>query len=631
MAGNNSAWAPLQFPIGNCKVSVEGSSYSCSVTGYNLQIKVDSAAKIKVAVDGERDSSLNGLSFVLVNPKNMDSQRKCLLEEALKIYQKELPTMKFAANTGKESHFLERCVSSGKYCTLLLKLSAGGVFTEVIAALTYQIIPADTQYAEVPLAAVNSNYQHKGFETIAEVDGKGKVRRLPIKADIRKALSFPGGSSLMVSHLSENNSIVSNPSNDLEPNLPEFEGTVDCYGTPNSKLSQDRQVLNEVIPQIGDPRSQLLVEDGCSKDNKKCDGSSPRCGSVEDSKELDSFNVMDSDNLVTEIGAKMDSSGKHCTCSVQSAKRKTWETSCSSIKSKKVKGGHQIDYSTCYLNSEQDEGKNSCYKACSMSTSKDNYCMEVDGSDTLKNRTSKDKSCLDVVPKDALKNSSQAVQTADSRLVCVAENEVHNQEKILPEVQCHRITLMDIANDEKKSFLTKIIGNLGGAITSDGSVSTHVITGKARMTRNFCVALCSGAWVVSTNWLKESSRERIFLDELPFILQDEDYVSKYRLELKDAVLRAKACPRALLKGYDIRLAKHVQPSVNTLSDIVKAAGGNGKMREPLRTIFVACEEDMEEAMLAAKKGIWTFSSDWFMSCIMRQELDMQAPQFTESL
>lgn len=50
-----------------------------------------------------------------------------------------------------------------------------------------------------------------------------------------------------------------------------------------------------------------------------------------------------------------------------------------------------------------------------------------------------------------------------------------------------------------------------------------------------------------------------------------------------------------------------------------------------KTIFVACEEDMDEAIVAVKKGIWTFSSDWLMNCVMRQELDFEAPQFAESL
>lgn len=40
---------------------------------------------------------------------------------------------------------------------------------------------------------------------------------------------------------------------------------------------------------------------------------------------------------------------------------------------------------------------------------------------------------------------------------------------------------------------------------------------------------------------------------------------------------------------------------------------------------------MSEALLAAKEGVWTFSVEWFMNCIMKQELDLEAPQFAESL
>lgn len=51
-----------------------------------------------------------------------------------------------------------------------------------------------------------SGYLLQGFVSIAEVDTKGRARRLPIRADIRRALCFPGGSTLMVSHLSNDNS-----------------------------------------------------------------------------------------------------------------------------------------------------------------------------------------------------------------------------------------------------------------------------------------------------------------------------------------------------------------------------------------------------------------------------------------
>ncbi|ONK63493.1 uncharacterized protein A4U43_C07F15720 [Asparagus officinalis] len=102
---------------------------------------------------------------------------------------------------------------------------------------------------------------------------------------------------------------------------------------------------------------------------------------------------------------------------------------------------------------------------------------------------------------------------------------------------------------------------------------------------------------------------KVSAGESPFILEDEDYLLKYKFELRDAVERAKLKPHSLFKGYNIRLAKRIQQSVDVLSSISKATGGK----------------------VAAKKGVWTFSNDWFMSRVMRQELDVEAPQFAESL
>lgn len=38
----------------------------------------------------------------------------------------------------------------------------------------------------------------------------------------------------------------------------------------------------------------------------------------------------------------------------------------------------------------------------------------------------------------------------------------------------------------------KIIRKLGGDVTLDGNMSTHIVTGKVRKTLNLCTALCSG-------------------------------------------------------------------------------------------------------------------------------------------
>ncbi|GLT74180.1 hypothetical protein SLA2020_459930 [Shorea laevis] len=595
---------PAPIPIGNCKVSIEASKYVCESDPNSLQISISKNTRIKISVRDdmngksrddfllsksevkERPSNGDDYVFLLVNPKEDDSCTKSYLQEVLNLYARELPTMNYAANTGKRSKFLERCVSNGKYCTLLLTSKPMEGSGEVIAAITYQILPADTQHAEIPLAAVSSIHQLKGFGkflymelkkrlqdigiriiycwadkesedfwlkqgfvSIAEVDKKGRARRLPIKTDLRKAMCFPGGSTLMVSHLRKD---ISGPAESLKFHFP----LKPCEKSSSSTIEKS----------VGQRRADTAV------------------------------------NL--------------CSCSSQGAKRKMWEASLSSLKTKRVKGSHNIDYQTDsdYLVSESY--RNCCFSECSLGISTDKSPMKVTPGISL--------------IKDSMENNSK-----ESGPVSVT-----SQAPICEELQANknsfRIMLMDIADEAKKARLVEVIESLGGALTSDGSSSTHIVTGKVRKTLNFCTALCSGAWVVSNSWLKESFRKGKFVEELPYVLQDEEYKSRYRTELKDAVLRAIARPRALLKGYNICIAAHVQPPAAILNAIIKSAGGNiihglDKVNEAWNTIFIASEDDMEEALSAAKRGILTFSSDWLMNCVMGQELDLDAPQFAESL
>lgn len=48
--------------------------------------------------------------------------------------------------------------------------------------------------------------------------------------------------------------------------------------------------------------------------------------------------------------------------------------------------------------------------------------------------------------------------------------------------------------------------------------------------------------------------------------------------MRTAVLRAKARPGSLFKGYNISLAAHVEPPVKILSAIIKSAGGEVSMK-----------------------------------------------------
>ncbi|XP_047318170.1 uncharacterized protein LOC124921541 [Impatiens glandulifera] len=582
------------FSIGNCKVLVDAKKYNLLSSKNGLEISLSQAGTVKISeVDGI-DKSINDnqnmpaketgeFYFVLLNPKDLDSQTRSQLLDVFELYTKELPAMKFAANTGKQSMFLERCVMKGKYCTLLLKSRLEKDPRKVIGAITYQIIPVDTQYAEVPLAAVNSFYQQKGlgrllcgelknrlhgvgirnifcwgdkesegfwhkqgFVSIGEVNGKGKACRLPIKTSIRKALCFLGGSTLMVSSLNTKNS----------------------GSEQGINLSEDVEASN--MPQ--DLRAAEMVADTDLQDSP---------------------------------------------CSSLNKKKRGWVT-CTSLKSKKVKAisSHQTDShpKDVFL---EDLTNNYSFDENPAEISKNMHLIEPNSGYSSKDGSSEKRSheCtpMHVVQKDHCRKELQAGGES-----------------------C-RIMLMNIADDEKKSRLTKIIEDLGGVVTMDGSVSTHVVTGKVRRTLNFCTALCSGSWIVSPSWLKQCCREGKFVDEMPYVLKDDEYELKYKIELRAAILRAKnEHPRALLKGYSICFVAHIQPPLKTLAAIAISAGGNvingvEEAEDVSKTIMVACEEDSGDAIAAALEGMWTFGSEWFLDCIMKQELDFDALQFVESL
>ncbi|KVI12108.1 Acyl-CoA N-acyltransferase [Cynara cardunculus var. scolymus] len=704
MARKKPSSSASPIAIGNCQVVVEAKNFNAESNQNSLQISVSGKSKILWRMHLEKNVTISNVlvlekmvhdsstgSFLCFpihfnkinrlknlasnhksqnkNPKELPSQGAAkkaqpkdqksinFLNSALKtneilnLYEKELPSMNYAANTGKKSTFLERCVSNGKYCTLVLKSNSEEGSGEVVAAISFQIIPADTQYAEVPLAAVCSVYQHKvfysfvpisiqrttedssfsvltcfrnlqgighrtylemrkrlqgvgvhsifcwadeesegfwlkqSFVPVGQVDTKGRARRLPIRTDIRKALCFPGGSTLMIAHLHK-----------------------EC-----SDISAESLRLSSVFKPVHKPLTATMVQSQCPgaeevlKNNYLTDG-------CQDLVCLDSEECINMGNNEDEMRIRSDGDAWHCSCSSSGAKKRTWETSHTSLKSKKVKGSHlKVCQSDSGCVSRRNKTSGCCMDASPMTIAKDEVA--------------------DFTP--TLGGPLSHIHALECSLGARTTNN-HGCVELLSERNCYKIMLMNIADDAKKSNLTKIIEDLGGSVTSDGRGSTHVITGKVRKTLNFCTALCSGAWVISPGWLKESFREGRFVDETPFIVKDLEYELKYRTELKGTVLRARASPGALLKGFEVCLAAHVQPPISTLSAIVRSAGGNvirnlEKVKDSSKTIFVASEESMDEALSAVKKGIPTFSNEWFMNCVMKQDLDLEAPQFAESL
>lgn len=137
---------------------------------------------------------------------------------------------------------------------------------------------------------------------------------------------------------------------------------------------------------------------------------------------------------LTQIGADVD--GKNCSCSAVGSKKRVWEASYTSLKSKKVKGGH---LSYWELDSQN------------VTT----YCP-VDGSSLI---TSRNESLIDVAPRGPLTRTC-VENMAENRAVTNFTSQEHGNEELLPRSKCLRIMLMNIADDAKQSHLIKVCSDI---------------------------------------------------------------------------------------------------------------------------------------------------------------------------
>ncbi|KAH9317994.1 hypothetical protein KI387_019763, partial [Taxus chinensis] len=637
--------------------------------------------------------------------------------------------MSYAANTGKESPFVERCVIGGKYCSLLVKCDAIVGTEKVIAAITYQILPPNTQYAEIPLAAVSKHYQHKGFgrllyeevkkrlhdvgvlslfcwgdheseefwlkqgfSTLAEVDGNGKARKLPIKNDVRRAMSVPGSATLLVSHLNGDNYASGNAIN-LTPPRHMRQCRFLSPGSDNSKSNMETSpALHIMTPIVTKPKAnsvKLLT--------KKC------C--FEESMGLDHENItlMDIDQTLPHEDVDIVNVGSIANSSVKQSCFMAVGMGTPMIPSDfpvKVEDGllDSIAVAEVVSTSNMKHCDNSVLQFCKEQGIFDHKAVDAEEATVEKSRDIQKLNTPYLSQRRGIKRS-RPVEESYSKSIKVTEDyrndditfaeDEHNvlhvcennggstralidsrimreplvevipsqtqppnlQHKVLDtkktfsgdlleasaaERQQPVIMLMNIVDERKRLKLIKIVEQMGGAVSSVGNICTHVVTGQVRRTLNFCRALCAGAWVVSPDWLKASFKQNHFVDELPFMLEDTVYESKYGVKMEDVVLRARANHHKLLHCFHVYITPHVQPQVEALSAIVESAGGKvllslDKLQVPSHTFALTCVEDMSEALAAAMAGMPTFSSEWFICCIMKQKFDFNAPQFLESL
>lgn len=194
------------------------------------------------------------------------------------------------------------------------------------------------------------------------------------------------------------------------------------------------------------------------------------------------------------------------------------------------------------------------------------------------------------------------------------------------------VFLMTMPNDPKKRALAQLVEKLGGRVTGDGGECTHIVTCEARRTLNFCSAICNGAWVVTPDWLKASSRLKYFADEKSYILRDKQFESKYKVSIATVIQLAQRRPCSLFTGFSLYPTSHVQPPLGTITKLIQASGGKilssldqaMQERNASHSIVLSGEADKAEADIASRAGLRTFTGEWFMQAIVRQRIDFDA-------
>ncbi|CAM6011686.1 unnamed protein product [Sphagnum balticum] len=641
------------------------------------------------------------LSFQLLTPKSLRDADKLLLENALELYNQELPAMSFAANTGKESNFLRNCISNGKYCTLLLtKSGTTATELEVVGAVTYQILPPDTQFAEIPLAAVKKSHQRQGlggvlfkelakrmmdvgvltlfcwgdqesetfwtkqgFLKVAEVDGRGKPHKLPLKAEIRKAMSLPGSATLMVCHLRAafTQSHCSTTYISREINTGEktpSAGAIQIHAIEEGATRAPSEATS-VGPWV------MRTSDGFSPTTRPCkplkcsNVDLPLCTNLQSSIR-NSANASIFCSQANTQGHD-DKASRNCPCGKENRRPTAQEFR--EENSKNVKAGNKCsrqsssplkavgrrssrrrrghDWSICKpLSCPKSfvvgECKQSLADEC-LSRSEESPGGQSNGHQELQIRQLETQADAKNRPEyNDAEDVTQDVWEASSQ----GPNLLAEMDEVTStDHPKHIILFMNMTDETRRAALTQFVEKLGGRVTNEGRQCTHVVTGEVRRTLNFCTALCSGAWIVSPDWLKACSRKHQFVDERPFLLRDKQFEAKYKVRVADVVEKARQRPHSLLQGYYLYPTPHVQPPLTTIVRLAQAAGARilSSLDEAMRkedaphTIVVACEEDSDEALVASKAGFHTFSAEWFMMIIVKQSLELGAAQFIESV
>lgn len=110
-------------------------------------------------------------------------------------------------------------------------------------------------------------------------------------------------------------------------------------------------------------------------------------------------------------------------------------------------------------------------------------------------------------------------------------------------------------------------------MTQDAKNCTHLAAPAMVRTQKFLCALAGGPTIVSSDFIDACVKQGELVNVEDFLLKDKDNEKKFKLKLEDALVRAKANKRSLLRRVPVYCTEEIPNGKDTYKSIVEANGG----------------------------------------------------------
>jgi len=184
--------------------------------------------------------------------------------------------------------------------------------------------------------------------------------------------------------------------------------------------------------------------------------------------------------------------------------------------------------------------------------------------------------------------------------------------------------------------LQDMIRDLGGKLVANPSEATHMISKKVVRTVKFLRGFSLCKYVLRADWIKDSAKQRRFLSEVGYVLEDPENESLLGMSVKASLEKRDRRGTKILSGYVFFITPSCLPSPKTIQDIVDSAGGRAVINKPassaqvqqmqqlgLKYMIIACDNDLHICTKYFERKIDIVHVEFVFCAILKQTLDVE--------